>query len=39
MTFKLVITSNPPKVETKCSELKIKRRKPKWELNWVVRDH
>ncbi len=28
MTSKLVITSNPPKVEAKCSELKIKRRKP-----------
>jgi hypothetical protein len=39
MTSKLVIISNPPKVETKCSELKIKRRKPKWELHRVVHDH
>jgi hypothetical protein len=39
MTSKLVITSNPPKVEAKCSELKIKRKKPKWELNQVVHDH
>jgi hypothetical protein len=37
MTSKLVIASNPPKVEVKCSELKIKRRKSEWELNWVVK--
>jgi hypothetical protein len=37
MTSKLVIASNPPKVEAKCNELKIKKRKHEWELNWVVK--